>query len=132
MNPKSVNDLDPKLKEAYERIMGTSFTPNTPPGTSNQPPAQNAPVMQTTPVVDQPVTQAPTLQVPPAEPAKNPFDPAPEPPISVFTQAGPVSSPAPAGTQKKKMNILPILLVVGGLIFFVVYVIVWAKVFGLF
>ncbi|HYM65481.1 MAG TPA: hypothetical protein VES68_03285, partial [Candidatus Sulfotelmatobacter sp.] len=55
MDPKKVSSLDPKLKEAYERIMGTS----------------NSPAQASTPVVNQPATeptstplqtQAPTIQ----------------------------------------------------------------------
>ena len=107
MNPKSINDLDPKLKETYERIMGTNFTP-TPPQTPTTAPTQNQPIMQT-------------------QPLDNAFSKTPEPPVSLFTQNGPVSAP-----QKKKLNVLPIFFVFGGIIFFVVYIIVWGKVFGLF
>lgn len=137
MNPKSVNDLDPKLKEAYERIMGTAVnSPATKPAeqTPNEPPAQtpNTPLMQTQPVVTQNSSpaQSPVQNTPiePQAPTHNPFMQTPEPPVSVFTQDGPIKAP----TQKKKMNLLPIFLIVGGLIFFVVYIFVWARVFGLF
>ena len=112
MNPKSVNDLDPKLRETYERIMGTNFTPAT-----TKTPTQNQPVMQTQETEDKSVQQ----------PSENTSPKTPEPPISLFTQNGPVSAP-----EKKKLNVLPILIIFGGIIFFVVYIIVWAKVFKLF
>lgn len=111
MNPKGVNDLDPKLKETYERIMGTNFAPTQP-----KTPTQNAPIMQTHPTSNQH-----------EQPINSTFPNTPEPPVSVFTQSGPVSEP-----HNKKLNVLPILLVFGGIIFIVVYIIVWAKVFGLF
>src|ERR1035437_9385683 len=52
MNPKSVNDLDPKLKETYERVMGTSL------GASATTPSP-APVMttQVTPTEPQPTIE---------------------------------------------------------------------------
>lgn len=149
MNPKGVNDLDPKLKEAYDRIMGTALNPvpqntqpqqpaapnlapaaaaQTPPPAPAQapttpvneptPPSTNTPLMQTqvftqsAPLVD----NTPAQNITPAEPS------------SIFTQS-PSSNAQP---QKKKLNLLPILFVVGGLIFFGVYIVVWAKVFGLF
>jgi hypothetical protein len=122
MNPKSVNDLDPKLKETYERIMGTNFA-STPLQNPTTAPTQNQPIMQTQPVTPQnQETQSPNTQ-----PPNDAFSKTPEPPVSLFTQNGPVSAP-----QKKKLNVLPILIVFGGIIFFVVYIIVWGKVFGLF
>ncbi|MBI2031936.1 MAG: hypothetical protein HYT08_04960 [Candidatus Levybacteria bacterium] len=33
MNPKNLTQLDPKLKEAYERVMGTSVPPPAPAAT---------------------------------------------------------------------------------------------------
>lgn len=146
MNPKSVKDLDPKLKEAYERIMGSNFTPkptqaqtNNP--TSNQPqpeqkplessqattPAQNTPIMQTTQVF----TQNPQ----PTEPVQSSNEKEEEKetkvksdPTSLFTSS-PSITPA---TQKKSLNMLPLLFAIGAIIFFGAYVIIWAKVFGLF
>ena len=50
MNPKGVNDLDPKLRETYERIMGTTpgaaSSSQSPAGTNNQPPH---PILETHP-----------------------------------------------------------------------------------
>lgn len=51
MNPKNLSHLDPKLKEAYERVMGTSVPA----------PAQALP--SPAPVVSTPVQETPQNQV---------------------------------------------------------------------
>lgn len=145
MNPKSVNDLDPKLREVYERVMGSNFTPKSSAQAQNtpQPPAQpqadpqplapnpspepNTPLMQTTQVFTQnpqPLEPAPAQP----EPEKQETQSPPSDPASIFTQS-PSSTPTP---QKKKLNMLPILFAVGAIVFFGAYIIIWAKVFGLF
>ena len=137
MNPKAPANLDPKLKETYERVMGTSFAPATP----SPAPAQPRPVQTT------------VVQEPEAPIAAGPIMPTPLPPINV---AGPDSNmvqspqmpktgdpfkeavPPPAtvlmqgATPKKKNFLMPVLLGIGGLIFFVAYAVIWAKVFGMF
>lgn len=118
---KNANNLDPKLKEAYDRIMGTNFAPASKPSPVSQQ-AQGAPLMKTEPVVQKTPVQPPAQE--PPSPAQ--FSPTPEPPVSVFTQNGPISA------QKKKLNLLPIFFVLGGIIFLGVYAVVWAKIFGLF
>lgn len=145
MNPKSVNDLDPKLKEAYERIMGTAVNPTgqNPLGSTsttekpaeqpvNEPQTPNIPLMQTQPVVNQNTRPLPTqntqIETQSQHQTHNPFMQTPEPPVSALTQNGTLQ----ATPQKKKINLLPIFLIIGGLIFFVVYIFVWARVFGLF
>ena len=145
MNPKSVNDLDPKLREAYERVMGSNFTPKSPAQAQNTPaepgqpqqnpqpaaptpsPEPNTPLMQTTQVFTQnPVPSEPTPQQP--EPAKQETQSPPSDPTSIFTQS---PSTAPV-SQKKKLNMLPVLFAIGAIVFFGTYVVIWAKVFGLF
>ena len=144
MNPKSVNDLDPKLREAYERVMGSNFTPkssaqaqNTPiepgqpqqnpqPVAPNPSPEPNSPLMQTTQVFTQnpqPLEPAPVQ----TEPEKQDAPKSPDP-TSIFTES-PSSTPA---AKKKKLNMLPILFAVGAIVFFGAYIVIWAKVFGLF
>jgi hypothetical protein len=140
MNPKSINDLDPKLKETYERVMGTSFAP-----TSSTPPTQNRPSMQTAaeqPTQQQPIIPADTQQTAPVPqaPAVNsmpemvqspqmpkmpdPFKEVPLPPTNVLIKNATIT--------KKKNSLKSILFLFGGIIFFIVYGVVWAKVFGLF
>lgn len=57
MNPKNLSHLDPKLKEAYERVMGTSVP--APAQASSTPLASPSP----TPAVSTPVQEAPQNQV---------------------------------------------------------------------
>jgi hypothetical protein len=135
MNPKAPANLDPKLKETYERVMGTSFAPATP--------AQPQPRPVQTTVVQEP--ESPTMpqptmpmQLPPLDVANptpemvqspqmpttgDPFKPAEVPPANVIMKET---------ASKKKSFLMPALLMIGGLIFFVAYAVIWAKVFGLF
>jgi hypothetical protein len=121
MNPKTINDLDPKLKETYERVMGTSFGPQAPTSTSQ--PAQ-ATIAVEQPVVPQPQKSAPEMV--PSPQSTKPAASVPEmtiPSTSVFIQNA-------TKTQKKSSKRL--LFIVGGVIFFIAYIVVWAKIFGLF
>lgn len=147
MNPKNVNDLDPKLKEAYDRIMGTALTPTTKPEPKHTSPnpeqaqksqaqaaepqkqetaqTQNVPLMETSQIFTQ--NQSSTDSVNSGTPLSQVFNSSGKSSGNVFNQAG-----SGTKTQKKKLNAVPILLIVGGLIFFVAYGVIWAKAFGLF
>ncbi|OGH02640.1 MAG: hypothetical protein A2798_03305 [Candidatus Levybacteria bacterium RIFCSPHIGHO2_01_FULL_37_17] len=145
MNPKNLNDLDPKLRDAYEKVMGTNFNPapaatqqeqqNTP--SVQAAPQQNTPLMQTQPAEEQPpviqtVPVQPPLQNPQPSPLpmQNPFAQTPIPPPTVLTQAGSYS--APQQVQKKHFSFMPIVFLLGGGLFFAAYAVIWAKIFGLF
>lgn len=155
MNPKGLNNLDPKLRETYERVMGTSFAPPATPQAPQPAPQPASEPAQNTPPVAPPVPQPvqPVQQPPPAaaplpqsEPA--PQDPQPaemvQSPISTpsFGASNPFQDPLPPPAEviannavvpsKKGSKLIPVLFTIGGIIFFVVYAIVWAKVFGLF
>lgn len=146
MDPKTAN-LDPKLREAYERIMGTAVpaptqTPGSPAAKSTQTLPPQAPKLQVQEVKPEPLN-VPIAQPPPPlppqpkvklsemvqspespsfNPAKNPFiDPLP-PPSDILNNNSP----------KKKSKLRSIFLTLGGLIFFVIYGVIWAKVFNLF
>jgi len=126
MNPKNINDLDPKLKETYERVMGTSLAenPTTPPTMETQPVEQTPPV---------------SVQTQPEAPAT--------PPIEDFTvsqvfradntnehaETTTVNPPSKSDTAAKvnRKKILPIVIVVA-IVFFAVYAVLWAKLLGLF
>jgi len=138
MNPKGPADLDPKLKETYERVMGTSFTPTVPPSTQTRP-------VQTTVVQNpqEPVTTQPVMPIPqPIDMAASASEMVPSPQMPKIgdafkeTESPPanvlVNGPTTTTTTKKKRSLIPVLLLVGGLIFFVAYAVIWAKVFGLF
>ena len=119
MDSKQLNTLDPKLKETYERVMGTSSQPN----------------------VSQPITQKPTTQSQPLQP--QPFQPIkPQPiqqPIQTSkatpfqtqpTQTQPIQGPQ-TKSIKKTNKMLPILLVLTGIVFLIGYTIIWLKIFNL-
>ncbi|HUD04711.1 MAG TPA: hypothetical protein VMR59_01870 [Patescibacteria group bacterium] len=126
MNPKTVNDLDPKLKETYERVMGTSFEGNT-----VTPPA---PTMET-----QPISQ-PELQPQPETPAPSLSDEN-STVSQVFradssnksTETATVNPPSKNKTAvgKGANRLLPI-IIVGVVVFFAAYAVIWAKLLGLF
>jgi len=123
MNPKTVNDLDPKLKETYERVMGTSLTPlNT----------ASAPAGPTQATISQEPVTAPTAPIKPA-PEMVASPQATKPTTStagiVIPQASTFKSTA---ITKKKQSLKPLLIITGGVIFFIAYGVVWAKIFGLF
>lgn len=118
MNPKTPQDLDPKLKEAYDRVMGGNFAPSAPTAPPNP-----APKIETVP--------APSTNPPPLPPLTNPMS-VNMPPLSVMSPSSSASTEQPATSTKKKSNILPIIFLVVGLVFFVIYAVVWGKIFKLF
>ncbi|MGA2968051.1 MAG: hypothetical protein ABSD69_02685 [Candidatus Levyibacteriota bacterium] len=131
MNPKSVNDLDPKLKETYERVMGTSL------GGDSAPP----PAMETQPV-SQPSEPKPEPQ---AQPEPQPGESAPIEGSTVSqvfradnttkpTETAVVNPPSENQKAAKKggKKLLPVIIVVGAVIFFAIYAVLWAKLLGLF
>lgn len=158
MDPKTAN-LDPKLKEAYERIMGTAVpTPvqkvNTQtPGNPQAKPVESTP-LQTPKLQVHEVSPEP-LNVPAFEPPPPlPPQPQPEAPSNEMVQS-PVFNvsknnfsqplPPPAdisenntntnlneASPRKKGKFMKIFLLLGGLIFFVLYGVIWARIFNLF
>lgn len=134
MNPKSVNDLDPKLKETYERVMGTALS-----SAPTQPDQPQRPMQTTVVEAIQPVTPTTPMQQPVDMPNPGPeMVQSPQLPLTGSNPfAGTVSPPttvmAEVPAVKKKNNFLmPVLFVLGGIIFFAAYAVIWAKVFGLF
>ncbi len=141
MNPKDINNLDPKLKETYDRVMGTSL--GTSPTTAPTP--APAPAMETQSVTE---PQKETQTVPqPAE--QNPLGSTqqetstPDANVSQVFRADGSSKPSEttnvSSPSFKKETIakvggnklLPIVIVVT-IVFFAVYAVVWAKLLGLF
>ncbi len=149
MNPKGVNDLDPKLRETYERVMGTALnssspaaptgptqTPSQPPVLktetipSSQPVSPASPATPPPPVNPMPSANPPTTAEPALSPqafkADDPFKDIDPPPAEVLANNAVVSN-----ETKKKRSLKPVMFLVGGLIFFIVYAVVWAVVLGL-
>lgn len=177
MNPKSTANLDPKLREAYERIMGTTVPqpksaepmqsvsapaqapevkPVTTPPQENKPPVNPEPVINTPPklevqeVAPEPINIKTPQEMPPLPPKqehplsemvpspqmsdlgnnKDPFVANPTPQTTNVVNL--TNSQTPTTPAKGKSKLMPIVLGVGGIGFFVVYAVIWAKVFSLF
>lgn len=141
MDPnKGLNQLDPKLKEAYERVMGTA---NAAQGTAPQQPAQTPaaatppPAPASSQTASNPYgnlqqdagTQASPQMV--TSPASASYAPTPPPVFQSFNASAPQQPQATAGVKSKQKISLPILIVLG-LMFFAVYAVLWMKVFKIF
>ncbi len=149
MDPKTLPNLDPKLRETYERVMGTTLKQPAPPGdkpkddhTSAASPLTAAPSGHAAPVSAAAIAQmsgqlshAPAAA--PPTPSKNdlhvPASPAPEQrsePQLARVHLDAQADPAPA-PEKKKRKISPVFFVLAAVIFFLVYAFFWAKVLNL-
>lgn len=189
MNPTNANSLDPKLKEVYDRVMGTSVTPSTltPSLQTTAPtPLQSMPDSLATAIPSHEPTSSlnstvpPETHVPIAPPVASPPRPAalsgaPQPQSAVDYAAlaakyatppapsfsAPSNQPQPTpvkaasvtpstttygvvntstDTKKEKAPPLPaekggnlkkIMLILGILMFLVIYAFVWVVVFGI-
>lgn len=113
---KNPLQLDPKLKEAYDRVMGTSVG-NTPQQNPPQPHPQEQPKEQPQPqIANQP---EPTVH----ETTVNP-SPAPAQVAAAPTQKAVIA-------EKKKGKISPLVIVLGIIVFFAIYLVVWVKLFNI-
>ncbi len=147
MDPKGTSQLDPKLKEAYERVMGTNLS------SSDMPPEPN-PQQQPPPPPpsQQPQSQFGGINPPPPHSDTPPEFPAEveasiPPPVHLDTsstqQPPPVfqsyslenSTPQEDGQtlqkQHSKFAVSTPILVVLGVAFFVAYALLWVMVFGI-
>ena len=138
MNPKSINDLDPKLKETYERVMGTSLGTNpipTPPVMTTQQTPEPQPVTQPapeqSPKPQMQVKTSPTASTNEGTTVSQVFRADNQ---NKTNEPATVSSPSFKKAVSTKTNInklLPIIVVVA-IVFFIIYGVVWAKLLGLF
>lgn len=144
MDPKTAN-LDPKLREAYERIMGTNAQTSVVKPVESTPAAQ-APKLQVQEVAPEPLNIPKVEPSPPPPPPETPSNEMVQSPVFNATKS-PFSQPLPppadilgkntntilnSASTKKKGKLVSIVLTLGGLGFFVLYGLVWAKLFGLF
>lgn len=135
MDPKQPAQLDPKLKEAYDRVMGTATPPVASP-TTPQPPV---PVATPNPAVTLPPTQSTS-----AAPTTQPAAPTPaEPPLTVApvvmphsTETVRIGGATPIEVQHTttgvvvkgtKKGISPVIIALGAIVFLVVYSLFWIK-----
>jgi len=133
MDSKQLNQLNPKLKEVYERVMGTS--PYKPSSTSpiNKIPTSPLPTTkasepQSPTNIPKPLfpSATPVTQPPTQQPMPKPFQPQP---ITNREQQNP--QPQIPQTTKKQNKMTPIFIVIGIFIFIILYALVWIKVLKL-
>jgi hypothetical protein len=129
MDPQKLSQLDPKLQEAYLRVMGTQI-----------------PTPQANPSVQTPVA-APQFQVqqepiPAPTPVSQPIQgmnseiPVPQTSMPDSLRMTPPVAPAPAFRPQpvafeKKSGMIPVFFVIVGVVFIVIYALFWTKVFNL-
>lgn len=151
MDPKTAQNLDPKLREVYERVMGTSSTP---PANSSAPAAQSAQVEKPqTPVPPSNSTLPPLKQKSAVDynalnsQAINTSAPVTPkvsaPTTTAYTATTQSTSPtfgvvnpsesgksSPASNEKKGSILKKLLLLVGIPLFILIYTLIWVIVFG--
>lgn len=132
MDTKSVNDLDPKLKETYERVMGTSL--------GGSPTTTPPPTMETQPVAIQPEPQ-PQTKAPSEPPTPLPSEGSTVSQVfradntNKSTETATVNPPSKNEKAAKTdggKKLLPVIIIVGAVVFFAIYAVIWAKLLGLF
>ncbi len=137
MDPQTQNNLDPKLKETYDRVMGTTTAP-----AGGQPAA--APAAATPPPsVTPPATPAPdaTAAAPATgEAPQNASSSIPQTPYTADNLSFQAAIQTPVNTQvplggvvapRQNSSMLQVLYIIGAVVFFVVYTFVWIKIFNL-
>ena len=110
MDLNTPENLDPKLKEAYERMMGQK--PSTPVIQSREPVAQAAEIQDDTK---------------PAEQTHNAYRNAIEEPVRATAEPSPAFEEVP----QENHGLLFIIMGIGAIIFLIGYTFVWAKIFNL-
>lgn len=131
MDPKSAQISDPKLKEAYDRVMGMSLpkaTHNTePPKVAEKPMDTPLPTPPTQQPHDPLMATAHEQAAPPANHASPTTAPAPTPAHASMS----FSTAYVAPHEDKKSPISAPLLLFAGVIFLIVYTLFWMKWFGM-
>lgn len=159
MDPQKVSQLDPKLRDAYQRVMGTVIPEPQAPVQEQTPPPPPAPIPEPTPnpvPVPQPIPQPEPIPTPVIEPVPAVQEPPPAPIVppvqtlqpqnSNFVQmnsevasavptAGSLNFATPTQAQaivvKKKGGILmPLLIGIAVLVFIAIYTLFWTKIFN--
>lgn len=129
MDPQKLSQLDPKLRDAYQRVMGTSVPPPQAPPPSPPPPT---PTPTPAPVQD----SVSTVQEPSPIPTPEPTIPQPTEPTAAATNFDQMKSevatnqPQAQTAVVKKKSAMPILMVIGAICFIVIYTLVWTKIFN--
>lgn len=121
MDPTALSNLDPKLKETYDRVMGT------PSPTSDSSPTPTTPPADTTSSTN---SELPTNELSAPTPTNMGQEPHPE----TVT----ISQPLPAAPSSSIVNkphghsgLIRVFYILGAMVFFVIYVFFWAKIFNI-
>lgn len=137
-----LHTMDPKLKEAYERVMGFNHTAHhTPDETSSPQIAPDLSTFQNPPQPQQPIqtpsqpkadtvsdTNTPEQTAKPLEAMPRSEVPIRRSMETVHIETQPRTTPKPVVQEvKKKQETSPLIMWIGGLVFFFVYAIVWMK-----
>lgn len=149
MDPKNLNTLDPKLKEVYERVMGTSTPLNSSPQTQQQqsPPSPSpsisiqqptiphspSPTTKTTPPPsDKPVINYAAITSKPSHTSEPKIFKPSQPQTTSFgvVNAEHDKSKPEADTENKKSKTKMILLLILIPLFLLAYTFVWIIIFG--
>lgn len=139
MDPNANTNLDPKLKDMYNKVMSTPVPPPvTAPNATTPPPAPD-PITPQTPTTPPPSAPIPQPEVPITTQAAPLQPPVETPPTTEMHASIPMpAAPKPVSaaiiggsTKNKKMNIIPVLLAFVGIIFLGVYTVFWIKFFNL-
>jgi len=123
MDPQKLSQLDPKLREAYQRVMGTTIpTPPAAPIQTQAPP----------PSIPSDPTQIPQPQPVPTQPATNFVQMNSEVPAPAqnFTTPPPMPLAQTMAVKKKSGIIMPILFGFAALVFIAIYTLFWTKIFN--
>lgn len=123
MNPKYPANLDPKLREAYDRVMGTgdttSSTPN--PQPQHHEPPKSPVKMVTEPVKHEEKDSDSTVVHFSADTHKH---------KKAEEKPEPKEATRPEANAEGKSQATPILLGIIGVLFFLGYALFWAQIFG--
>jgi len=132
MDPKALGNLDPKLKETYDRVMGAAPAPGTATPTAAPATPLATPGTQAAPTVAPAAPQPTTANVPSYTADNLKFQAAIQqaPPATGAAAAAPVAGVMPT-VQHKTPPLLTSLYIIGAIVFFVVYAYFWAKIFNL-
>lgn len=124
MNPKYPANLDPKLREAYDRVMGTGV-PQSPPAQPQHEEPPKAPVkMVTEPAQKHEESNSDSTVVHFSADTHKHKKPEEKPEVK---QAAATHTEA---TPEEKSTVTPILIGIIGVLFFLGYALFWAQIFG--
>lgn len=143
---QQLSSLDPKLKEAYDRVMGTATNPTPPPSPLATPAAQPPPVAQPAAAANQTPPPVPEQAVQTPTPPSMSNEPEPAQPVQPMTietsvkdtspaagrtETNRVSSGFVAADQPKKGGISGVIIFLALIVFFAAYALFWTRFFNL-